>query len=47
MTQKIEWFPIGIGIGLTIVVLWNMVFIAVAISTAPEVNPAYTHALER
>lgn len=40
-------FPLGIAIGLGLMVLWNGVFITLALQNAPDVSPAYTHALER
>lgn len=40
-------FPIGIAVGLGLMVLWNGVFITLALQNAPDVNPAYTHAVER
>lgn len=41
------WYPTGIAIGLGVMVLWNVVFVGIAIYTAPEVSPAYTHAKAR
>ncbi|MCA9571326.1 MAG: hypothetical protein KC656_25980 [Myxococcales bacterium] len=41
------WFPIGIAVGLGVMVLWNVFFIYMAISTAPDVRTDYTHAIER
>lgn len=46
-TERGLWFPLGLGIAFGLMVLWNLVFIYVAIQTAPEVDPSYTHALER
>lgn len=40
-------YPAGIAIGLTVMVLWNVFFIHKAISSAPEVDPGYTHATHR
>ncbi|MFK7928545.1 MAG: hypothetical protein AB8H79_10170 [Myxococcota bacterium] len=41
------WFPTGIVVGLSIMVLWNFFFIYTAINAAPIVDPSYTRALER
>jgi len=40
-------FPLGIAIGLGIMVLWNVFFVYKAVSSAPEVDIGYTHAIER
>ena len=41
------WFPIGLGVGFSLMVLWNFFFIYTAIQTAPEVREDYTNALQR
>ncbi|MEZ4319931.1 MAG: hypothetical protein R3F61_20640 [Myxococcota bacterium] len=46
-TERGLWFPLGIAVGLGLMVLWNLFFISQALSTAPDVSPSYTHALER
>lgn len=40
-------YPLGIALGLGTVLVWNAFFLYKAIQTAPEVDPAYTHAIER
>ena len=46
-TEKGLWFPLGIAVGLGLMVLWNGFFIYQAIHTAPVVDPGYTHAVRR
>ena len=41
------WFPVGIAVGFGVMVLWNMFFVYQALSSAPDVDPGYVHALER
>lgn len=41
------FFPLGIALGLGVMVLWNVFFVYTAIATAPEVDVDYTHAIER
>ena len=45
--EKGLWYPTGIAIGLGLMVLWNVFFIYTAVNAAPEVDPSYTHAMER
>lgn len=40
-------FPLGIALGLGLMVVWNMFFIYMAVSTAPDVRADYTAARER
>lgn len=40
-------FPLGIAIGLSVMVLWNLFYVYQAISTAPEVDADYLHAPRR
>jgi hypothetical protein len=40
-------YPVGIAVGLGLMVLWNVFFVHQALSTAPDVDPAYTHATHR
>lgn len=46
-TERGLWFPLGIAAGLGIMVLWNAFFIYQAVQAAPEVDDAYTRAIER
>ncbi|MCB9675298.1 MAG: hypothetical protein H6737_09290 [Alphaproteobacteria bacterium] len=46
-TERGLWFPLGIAVGLGLMVLWNIFFVYQAIATAPDVDPGYTHAKER
>lgn len=46
-TERGLWFPLGIAVAFGLMVCWNFFFIYTAIRTAPDVNPAYTHAIER
>ncbi len=41
------FFPAGIAAGLGLMVVWNMFFIYQAVSSAPDVDPTYTHAKSR
>lgn len=40
--KGLEW-PIGIALGLCIMICVNMAFIYVAVSGADSVDPSYTH----
>jgi hypothetical protein len=40
-------YPWGIGLGLGIMVLWNVYFIHRAIASAPEVDANYVHSSRR
>ncbi len=42
-----RWFPMGIALGLGVMVLWNVFFIYMALQNAPDVRADYTHATER
>ncbi|MFT6146536.1 MAG: hypothetical protein ACJATT_003300 [Myxococcota bacterium] len=46
-TERGLWFPLGIGVTFSIMVLWNFFFIYQAVQSAPIVDDAYTHAIER
>ena len=46
-TERGLWFPTGIAVAFGLMVLWNIVFIYVAVHSAPDVDPRYTQALER
>jgi hypothetical protein len=40
-------WPVFIAVGLGVVVMVNAAFIYVAIATAPDVDPTYTHNQDR
>lgn len=40
-------FPIGIAVAFGLMVLWNIVFVTLALQTAPTVDQAYTDAVHR
>lgn len=50
MTDFIEkglHYPLGIAIGLGLMVAWNLFFISQALGTAPDIDPSYVHATHR
>ncbi len=38
------FFPLGICVGLGVMVMWNIFFIYQAVGAAPVVDPSYIHA---
>jgi len=46
-TERGLHYPWGIGLGLAIMVGWNIYFISQALQSAPEVDQDYVHSSRR
>ncbi len=46
-TERGLHYPWGIGIGLSVMVMWNLFFIRTALQTAPDVEQDYVHSSRR
>jgi hypothetical protein len=46
-TERGLWFPLGIALGLGLMVCWNIFFVYQAVQSAPDVDPTYLHTEKR